>query len=173
MHSRIFALRIVGKNIPTAYEMIKEEKVNFDLFSSFADYIGNTYSVEEDLKWLTTCFKGLFGIERKGNDIFIHLRKDNLDNYLEERYEKLQKAFEQVDFTEFTNSYSTKIWNIKELLFGDDYGFHFGVMSDYDNFAEISYDNELEFFRLARWLMVSKNLEEIVYRFEGSLDYHN
>lgn len=171
MHSRIFALRYVSKDMPTDYEMLNEN-VDFDRFMSYADYVANSDNYDEDLHWLEECYTGIFSIEKKDNDRFVHVNRKGLETYFKGRFDQLKIRLDKYNLEEFMSLWGNT-YDIKNLLCGDDFGFHFGTMGNNDTIHDTWYDNQMEFFRLVYSHMKRENLDEIVFRFEGSLDYHS
>lgn len=169
MHSRIYQLNELGQELKC--ELINEN-TDFDLFASFADYVADS-DLKNDFEWIKHCYKDNFKFEEKDGKLLITFTEKGIRDILDENLQKAKDLLNDMTIEDFANYYSSDTYKLKELLSGDDFGFHFMDTTKTDNLYCGYLENMLGFLKIVYRYLKEKELEEITYEIISSLDYHN
>ena len=156
MHSRIFQ---VSKNRITKDNLIEEGRYDEYFIGKIADYVVESKDTEDDLKWLTTCKKGIKVTKKNGATILKIVSKEEYFKKSFEEFQELIKKFDHYTLAEFIDS---KNW----LDF-------YRLKDSYDNQHAFYIDDNDEYFGIATLDEFMRNVENgDTYYIGSTFDYH-
>lgn len=168
MHSRIYKLQ---ENLIADFEPIREWDYEDNGFlDTIGDYVSEDTDWMEDYEWLSDSSKSelwkvSFGdpikIERGEEEVEVPVGYLTVDiakakQWLLDRAQKLADSIKEDPMKAF--SYESEV-----LILGDKYGFYFDT-------CDCCYYTDVEFIKYC--IDYHKDKEEVVFRLEGTLDYH-
>ena len=156
MHSRIFQ---VSKKRITKDNRIEEWRYEDDFVGRIADYVVKTEDTDNDLKWLTTCKKGI-KVNKKSRVITLEIVSK--EEYFEQSFEEFKgfiKKFNDYTLSDFIDS---RNW------------FDFYQLKDsYDDKHAFYIDDNDEYFGIATLDEFMRNVEDgDIYYIGNIFDYH-
>ena len=154
MHSRIFQ---VSKN--KIEEPISDYRYDEGFVGRIADYVVKSESKQDDIKWLTTCHKGL---EVETKDGVTTLKIVSKTEYFEKSFEEFQEYVEKVSTYSLEDFIDSSKWldmyRLKDA-YNDEHGFYV--------------DDNDEYFGIATLDEFMRNVQDgDIYYIGSTFDYH-
>ena len=181
MHSRIIALRNVKSEQEKSkkYELLKEQDI-LDYYDgnmpSFADYVADLSKEQTKYSydWLVECLnyqaKQKAILKQENGEYFLEIPKSLLEEKLKKDFELFKEKAQSLTQEEFLDGFGIERYDLKNLLVGDNGGFHFFDKTGAENVYGCSLDNEMDWIRYT--LAFAKEDDKLLFRLEGALDYH-
>ena len=156
MHSRIFQ---ISKNEITEDNLIQDYRYHDYFVGKIADYVVDSDSKEQDLKWLISCNKGLELI-KEGN--CYKLKIVSKAEYFAEKFEKFQGYL-----AELSN------YSLEDFINSSKWLDMFRLKDSYDNEYGFYIDDNDEYFGVVTFDHFMRSAEDgDVYYIGNTFDYH-
>ena len=156
MHSRIFQ---VSKKRITKDNRIEEWRYEDNFVGRVDDYVVKTEDTDNDLKWLTTCKKGI-KVTKKSRVITLEIVSK--EEYFEQSFEEFKELIKKFNDYTLSDFIDSKNW------------FDFYQLKDsYDDKHAFYIDDNDEYFGIATLDEFMRNVENgDIYYIGNTFDYH-
>ena len=136
MHSRIFQ---VSKNRITKDNRINKWRYDDYFIGRIADYVVESEDTDEDLKWLTTCKKGIEVVKKSKITILKIVSKEEYFESSFEEFQELIKKFNDYTLADFIDSKNWMDFYQLKDSYDDKHGFYVDDTDEY--FGITSFDD--------------------------------
>lgn len=161
MHSRIFEVKKVEKEIPEIKADMLTESLLAECHNRFWDYVDdmNIQGVRQSFEWFSDCEGKLFETsENTPENRVFELTGDVRCRFFEKKYQMFKERAEKLTLEEFSGAKegSVKLWELSDAL-DEKYGFY--ILTDY-----FGYPVTLDYF--------IRNAPDGKYALCWAMDYH-
>ena len=168
MHSVVFKL---NENYSKNFKHITAAHFQENGFEEVIGCTVKDQDEKEDLSnynWLLTLYKEFKGFKvelKKNGYYYLTITKDACKSILTSQFDKARDLIDDYTLDLFRNRRVNSL-DISKLVSGNSTGFYFHI------FNEREFLNDVEFFEWLYNRCIAFKFDEMVFRLEGTLDYH-